>query len=231
MIIDCIGCLHGSAPKLEGGDLLIVTGDLTARDQPDEYSEFFSWLTCQNYTHKILISGNHDKEIENGLDFSFEDERIYYLEDTNMEIEGFKIFGSPWTASFKGINPKCTAFTVRHCDHTDEILGGYWDLIPKDTDILITHGPPFGIFDGVKDRHCDCGYNCMMPTGSKTLLDKVLEIKPKLHVYSHIHEEGGQQMIFKRPGYGDENNTIFINCSIMNENYKPVNQPQRVILK
>lgn len=32
MIIDCIADLHSHYPKLDGGDLLIVAGDLTDRD-------------------------------------------------------------------------------------------------------------------------------------------------------------------------------------------------------
>ena len=62
MIVDCIGCLHGARPHLEGGDLLIVTGDLCARDEYDEYVAFFEWLKKQKYRKKIFISGNHDNK-------------------------------------------------------------------------------------------------------------------------------------------------------------------------
>jgi Calcineurin-like phosphoesterase len=146
MIIDCIGCLHGFRPNLEGGDLLIVTGDLNKSDKIDQYSDFFSWFACQNYSYKVMIAGNHDTEIFHGLDFSFPDERIYYLEDFAVEIEGLKIWGTPWSHRFIGINPKCCAFT--YFDETwfyDEKVS----KIPHDTDIIITHAPAFGILDGI----------------------------------------------------------------------------------
>lgn len=249
MIIDCIGCLHGARPKLEGGDLLIVTGDLTARNMPIEYIDFYEWCKDQPYKKIIIIGGNHDSFIQNlkskffppttyyshceylcdsGTEFEYEKQIHHPASNQHVSIDVLmhekrkvKIWGSPWTAQFKGINPECTAFTVKHFDHTDEVLDEYWNKIPKDTDILITHGPPYGILDKTsRGKH----------VGSHTLLITSMLIEPRLHVFSHIHEEGGQHYIHKRPGYGDENNTHFVNCSIMNENYKPVNKPMRVYL-
>lgn len=224
MIIDCIGCLHGVRPKLEGGDLLIVTGDLTSHDEEEQHFAFNEWLEKQPYKKIILIAGNHDTWIEKNECAGFSDydgQKVEYLCDSGTEFEGLKIWGSPWTAQFKGINPKCTAFTVKNHDHTEEVLSECWNKIPLNTDILVTHGPPFGIFDRPNRDQC---------VGSQSLLEKVLELKPRLHVFSHIHEEGGKQVIFKRPGYGDENNTRFVNCSIMSDNYRPDNEPIRVIL-
>ena len=64
MIIDCISDLHGHFPDLRGGDLLLIAGDLTARDIEPEYFKFFDWLDEQKYRKKILIAGNHDMEIQ-----------------------------------------------------------------------------------------------------------------------------------------------------------------------
>ena len=56
MIIDCISDLHGYYPELEGGDLLIVAGDLTARDDENEHEiEFAQWFLTQRYKYKIFI--------------------------------------------------------------------------------------------------------------------------------------------------------------------------------
>jgi len=66
-IIDCISDCHGHYPELEGGDLLIVAGDFTARDEPVEYLKFNQWLREQNYKKKILIAGNHDNCVQNGI--------------------------------------------------------------------------------------------------------------------------------------------------------------------
>lgn len=223
MIIDCIGCLHGYKPKLEGGDLLIVSGDLTGRDRIEEYSDFFAWLSKQDYKDKVLIAGNHDGEIDKGLDFDIVDEHIHYLEDSGIEVQGLKIWGSPWTAWFKGINPKCTAYTMCFGCDTEDHLMDCWSEIPHDTDILVTHSPPYGILDAIPMED-----GSEFHAGSKSLYSwlKYVE-RPRLHVFSHIHEGYGQTEHF--PTYEDKM-MISVNCSIMNARYKPVNAPIRVIL-
>lgn len=219
MIIDCISDLHGFYPKLKGGDLLIVAGDLTARDQINQYVEFYIWLDKQAYKYKILIAGNHDNEIQKGLDYEFANENIYYLKDSAVEIEGLKIWGSPWTKTFPGINPQCKAFTV----DTEEELAQKWTLIPDDIDILITHSPPYGIFDEIKKIKFSGRSSDIENVGSISLREHVLaRIKPKLHVFGHIHEWGGDSV--------DCITTKFINASHVNEHYQPVNKPVRIIL-
>lgn len=229
MIIDCIADLHGHYPKLEGGDLLIVAGDWTTSDKPHEVLEFGLWINNQKYKRKIVIAGNHDNMIQ-------ETPRIFeglpnfvltYLCDSGTEFEGLKIWGSPWTKTFPGMNPHCKAFT---CD-TEEELAEKWALIPEDTDILITHGPPYGIMDAVH-REVFCGGRGGW-VGSESLLEKVFRIRPKLHVFGHIHEGYGRYNHTPREG-SSENLGItpvtFVNCSHVNERYKPVNKPVRVVL-
>jgi Icc-related predicted phosphoesterase len=220
MIIDCISDLHGVYPKLLGGDLLIVAGDLTASDYPSQYEHFEKeWLRFQKYKKRIVIAGNHDDYISkcNWVSRS----SYEYLCDSGTEFEGLKIWGSPWSLWFEGINPHCKAFTGSEDD-----LKAKYALIPDDVDILITHCPPYMILDSVKDRNCPCGFECSIPTGSKSLLEELdNRIKPKLHVFGHIHEHGGKQLIFKRPGHGMENNTICVNASIIDECYIKRNDP------
>ena len=215
MIIDWIGCCHGHFPKLEGGDLLIVTGDLTAGDLHIEYQNFFQWLKNQNYKKKIFIAGNHDNRL---TDFYCTDEELNHFEylcDSGTEFENLRIWGSPWTKTFPGMNPKCKAFTV----DTEEELAEKWALIPEDVHILITHTPPYGILDGI-----DIEDGSFFHVGSKTLFQN-WDGGLKLHIFSHIHE-----------GYGEVkgNNGIFpyhyVNCSHVNERYQPVNKPVRNIL-
>lgn len=226
MIIDCIGCLHGARPKLEGGDLLIVTGDLTARDEPDQYLKFNDWLKIQDYKKKIIIAGNHDNCLQTGISvfvnpllsksmLPIYGPDVIYLYDSGTEFEGLKIWGSPWSKTFKGINPHCKAFTV----DAEEELAKKWDQIPDDIDILITHSPPFGILDGIP-----IGDGSLFHVGSHSLYERYEKYedwkKPVLHIFSHIHE-----------GYGKQGgDTIFVNCSIMNARYKPVNAPIRIWL-
>jgi|ERR1700743_2743926 Icc-related predicted phosphoesterase len=221
MIIDCIGCLHGYYPKLEGGDLLIITGDLTKGDRSKEYEDFNTWLLGQEYKKKIVIAGNHDNFLMKKETAKLVCMGAEYLCDSGTEFEGLKIWGSPWIAQFPGINPKCCAFTVRKFDHTDEILDEYWKNIPENIDILITHGPPYGILDGISNED-----GSDFHAGSASLRNIVLSNlrmpKLKFHIFSHIHEQGGK--IF------ESTLTKFVNCSIMNEKYKPVNKPVRIIL-
>lgn len=224
MIIDCISDLHGHYPKLEGGDLLIVAGDLTARDTLDEHADFKLWLYEQPYRKKIIIAGNHDNHFvglpsdpyifssynkKTGEQLSYAE----YLCDSGTEYEGLRIWGSPWTKTFPGMNPHCKAFT---CD-TEEELVEKWALIPTNIDILITHGPMFQILDANKDG-CPCG--------STSLRDHIDRIKPRFHIFGHIHEQGGQQLMYKHTGP----NTWCANCSYVNERYEPVNKPVRIEL-
>ncbi len=206
MIIDCISDLHGAFPELEGGDLLIVAGDLTARDNEIGYLRFFEWLTKQSYRKIIFIAGNHDGYLEKYQPtYAYQ---IQYLRDSSTEFEGLKIWGSPWTPTF------CDWHFMKN---RGEDIREKWDLIPDDTDILITHGPPWGFRDVPKisltrkDKHCGC----------MDLLEAVARVKPKLHVFGHIHG-----------GYGMEEarGTKFVNAAIMTEDYEPLNKPIRIEL-
>ena len=215
MIIDCISDLHGALPKLEGGDLLIIAGDLTASDKLIQYEQFFAWLELQSYTKKVVIPGNHDKLIAKGkIPWStIPDGPTSLLLDSGTEFQGLKIWGNPWTRYFLGVNPHCDAFMWHHGVTEQEKL----DLIPPETDILITHSPPKGILDhsGNSERY-----------GSRQLADWVMRFKPKLHIFGHIHEGYGR--------YQSENTkyepTIFINAALMNIEYDPVNLPIRLVI-
>lgn len=220
MIIDCVSDLHGFYPQLPGGDLLIVAGDLTSREESEKYNVYFTWLHDQNYKKKVLICGNHDNLMIDTPPktirwFEKHSEICEYLCDSRTEFEGLKIWGSPWTNTFEGINPKCCAFTV----DTDEELSEKWELIPEDIDILITHCPPFGIFDSVP--YMISGE--MIETGSISLRNKVVGMPNlKLHVFGHIHEHGGKIL--------DTTICKFVNASHVNEKYKPVNGFVRIEL-
>lgn len=215
MIIDCISDPHGYYPKLEGGDLLIVAGDLTDDDSVLEHSRFQLWLHDQNYRKKIVISGNHDRRLESlGFDSVYRQYKELgedYLCDSGTEFEGLKIWGSPWTPFFTGVNPHCTTFML-----PEEELEAKWALIPDGIDILVTHGPPFTIRDKtVRGKQA----------GSPSLLAEHLKrLRPNLWVFGHIHEDYG------REGPYEWNNTLYVNASIVNERYNPVNNPIRVIL-
>jgi Icc-related predicted phosphoesterase len=248
MIIDCISDLHGHYPELEGGDLLIVAGDLTSRNTIYEHAEFLGWLNSQNYKKRIFIAGNHDNNVDKKFDW---DESIVYLCDSGTDFEceedlpcnfcgeknkcahtsicqkpikkKLKIWGSPWTPLFDGVDPRCTAFMLPEAE-----LEAKFALIPDDVDILVTHGPPFGILDwNAKGRLC----------GSQSLFERARSLKSlKLHVFGHIHEAYSfitpDNLKVVNPDHFPKtfaNMPYIVNCSHVNERYEPVNKPIRVI--
>lgn len=218
MKITCIGCTHGYFPDLDGGDLLIITGDLTARDTGSGRLMFLYWLSEQKYRKIIWIAGNHDNSL---VDIKFTKSRedsAEYLCDSGTEFEGLKIWGLPWSLTFPNINPHCTAFTCTEAEMAEHVA-----KIPFDTDIIISHAPMYGIHDEISSH---LKTKNKIYTGSTSLRNRVEEIMPKLFVCSHIHENGGQYLLLK----GDGKNTHCINCSIMNEHYKPVNKPMSIEL-
>lgn len=206
MIIDCISDLHGYFPELEGGDLLIIGGDITAWDLPYEWKTFNDWLINQKYKKIILIAGNHDYYLAK----KNADRRFFsvgeYLMDAGTTYEGLKIWGSPWTPTFHN-----WAFMK---DRGPE-LRAVWDKIPLDTDILITHGPPCGILDEVDGKNVGC----------EELRIVVEKVKPKVHIFGHIHGGYGQ-MTLKCPG----SDVKCFNCSLMNGDYESINKPTRIEL-
>lgn len=209
MDITCVSDLHGYYPELPGGDLLIVAGDLTARNKFIEYSEWYKWLEKQDYKKIVWIAGNHDNLVQNRQFSPVEDDVIEYLCDSGTEFDGLKIWGSPWTSTFPGMNPHCKAFT---CE-TDSELAEKWALIPNDIDILVTHSPSQGVLDEVNYRSC----------GSTSLIKPMIHSGCKLHVFGHIHESYGK---FYNPILG----ITYVNASHVNERYQPVNKPVRILL-
>lgn len=233
MIIDCIADIHGFEPKLPGGDVLILAGDYTAADKMTQWGKFFEWLKKQPYQKKVLIAGNHDgffessfpktqkeaddfKEIQEFLIEIGQIERpdFEYLCDSGTELmvngSQLKIWGTPWTPLFHGVNPKCTAFML-----DESKLDEKFKCIPNDIDILISHGPMRHMLDSNYD-----GYAC----GSFSLKKHIDRVKPLFFICGHIHEQGGSALNYKH----DDKVTWCVNCSYVNEKYKPVNSYFRI---
>lgn len=230
MIIDCCSDLHGEYPTLMGGDLLIVAGDITACDKLNQWKEFFQWLKKQPYDKKIVIAGNHDgffksgfpmnqkeandlKEVQDFLKVMGEDIDVdfEYLCDFGTEYKGLKIYGSPWTPEFCNWH-----FMLPRGEQLKE----KWDLIPDDTDILITHGPAMGILDSVYR----VAYSKLDRVGCADLRDAVERVRPKLHVFGHIHASYGHTILKL-----EDKHVICVNAAHMNEDYEAVNPPIRII--
>lgn len=210
--ICCISDLHGSYPDLNGGDVLICAGDCTARDRVIDWMEFFDWFKAQDYKHKVLVGGNHDGYLERCISSKderellgngYEDQGFEYLCDSGIEIEGLKIWGSPWTPRFCDWHFMLTR---------GERIRQKWAMIPDDTNILVTHGPAHGCLDKAK-RDNERGYQRV---GCADLAMRLQDLKDlKAHVFGHIHEEYGTK----------EGRYLSVNCALMNERYEFVNKP------
>ena len=188
------------SPLQENLDMIIHTGDAgTSRDishNDGEIRDFLQWYSSLPVKYKLFIPGNHDTSIGQNLwkaDKVLEEYDIHMLINKTIEIEGVKIFGSPYTPAF-GFG---WAFnSQRHK------IQKHWNLIEEGTDIVAVHGPPKGMLDLNKEYiSCGCG----------TLTYILGQIKPKYCLFGHIHEDGGK--LLQDNKYPD---TTFINGSAVN---------------
>lgn len=187
--------------QLPKGDLLIHAGDVSSRGTELEIRDFLNWFAKQDFLHKIFVAGNHDFFFERASESFIKNlipENVIYLNDEVVEIEGIKIWGSP-------IQPWFFDWAFQRQRGSD--IDKHWQLIPDYTDILITHGPAYGILDKtIKGELAGC----------KDLLNRIKKINPDYFICGHIHEAAGMQK------HGE---TTFINASVLDVKYKLVNSP------
>lgn len=198
-------------------DILIHAGDFCSSGTSGEYDKFIKWFSSQTTAkHKIFIAGNHDHWMQRAWELKVPS-NVIYLRDSGIEIEGLKIYGTPWTNYFCG-------WAFNGLDHNPgpknnypggpgekampnedmPLLASKYGLIPNDLDILISHGPPYGILD-----ENGIGQSC----GSHSLLDKIIQCKPKHVIFGHIHPSRGWSEKTKE-------NIQFWNVCSVDEDYK-----------
>ena len=203
MKIVAISDTHGKHRHLNlpTGDMIIHAGDVSSRGLKTEVTDFLEWFGELDFQYKIFIAGNHDfyfeketaKEIEQIIPSD-----VIYLNDSGITIEGIKIWGSP-------VQPWFFDWAFNRKRGTE--IAEHWKLIPEGTDILVTHGPAFGVLDKtVRGEEVGC----------EELLDFIKKVKPKIHIAGHIHEAYGGVEKF---------GTYFINASVLDVNYRLVNLP------
>ena len=203
MRLVCISDTHGRHDfPVPEGDVLVHGGDLTAGGSLDEIAKAHAWLASLPHAHKVVIAGNHDHAFERSpLDARALMRDVTYLEDEAYAIDGVRFYGSPWQPRFFD-----WAFNLDR----GPALAAVWAKIPDDTDVLITHGPPHGILDVIHSgEHVGC----------EALRDALPRIRPRVHVFGHIHEAYGE---LARDG------TRYVNASTCTLRYEP-HQPPIVV--
>lgn len=206
MKIACISDTHGNHYQIDknlfdGCQMVIHAGDFTYFSQ-ELSAGFFRWFESLDVPEKILISGNHDtlaefdRKVFDKL-LNLEAPSVIYLQDSEyISNSGLKVYGSPWTPRFYD-----WAFNA------DQDIQDKWAAIPTDTDILVTHGPPYGVLDRANYKHLGCPHLRYRQFNLSNF---------KLHVYGHIHAGHGRLI---RDGIE------FVNAAMVNEKYHLVHKP------
>lgn len=180
---------HHLLHNLPPADMLIHSGDVSFAGSQNEIREFITWFGALPYRYKIFIAGNHDNCL---FDENIErlPDKCFCLCNSGITIEDVKFYGVPMFME--------DVFSDNYDKKIQEI--------PKGTDVLITHQPPHGILDS----SANCNY------GNRNLLKKVLGIKPRYHLFGHIHDAYGTHR---------DSHTTFVNAAVLDPQYQLVNKP------
>ncbi|KJZ73116.1 hypothetical protein HIM_07500 [Hirsutella minnesotensis 3608] len=211
--IVCIADTHNKRPAVLDGDIVIHAGDLTENGSFDEMQEGLRWLSSLPHAHKVLVAGNHDLLLDDAFLAKYPERRyghektrhdldwgdVVYLQDSAVTLEiprvepgegahdgtpeadrpgvrRITIFGSPWTPKY-GIS--AFQYPPNNTTHWENVFQD----IPKDIDIIITHGPPRLHLDKRDFHRAGCPY----------LAEEIYRIRPRLNVFGHIHASYGRE--------------------------------------
>jgi Icc-related predicted phosphoesterase len=199
---------HGETPAVPMADVLVHCGDVTLAGTPGELHAFCDWLEALPHPNKVVIAGNHDFCIENKQDADESraaKERLKslctFLENEAAVVAGLKFYGSPHS-------PWIREGRRMSYQNSSENLEPAWAKIPNDVDVLITHTPPKGFGDRIL-----LGVN----VGCPALERRIREVKPRYHLFGHIHEAYGI--------YESSFGCVFVNAAICNLLYEPSHAP------
>lgn len=189
--------------KIEPTDILVHAGDSTnyrdAYRNEQEFRPFLEWFSTRDAKYKVMIAGNHDRcLLTKYWKDAVKEAGIIYLEHEYYEIEGRKLFASPFVPIYGDWN-----FMISR-----DKLGRYWEVLEPGIDLLITHGPPKGILDLSEDTSHTLEF-----CGDSALMKAVNRVKPKYHVFGHLHNSSG----IINYGYRIMEDTTFINASMVED--------------
>ncbi|MFK8001594.1 MAG: metallophosphatase domain-containing protein [Polyangiales bacterium] len=160
--------------ELPDGDVFVHAGDLLRAGTLEELEGVAKWIRGLPHPHKVIVAGNHDG--------CFQHSRAealallgdaHYLEDSGVRIEEVEFWGSPWQPAYND-----WAYNLPR----GAPLAEKWSLIPTSTQVLVTHSPPAGFGDrGPVPGRLGCA----------DLRARLHEVQPALHLFGHIHQDGG----------------------------------------
>lgn len=160
--------------QVPDGDVFVHAGDLLRGGTLDELGPVADWIQRLPHRHKVVVAGNHDWCFVNDRDAACERlGEVIYLQDAGITIDGVRFWGSPWQPEYND-----WAFNLPR----GPALAEKWSKIPEGLDVLITHGPPRGFGDAGPTEH---------RAGCKDLLERVRQVRPRVHLFGHIHQDGG----------------------------------------
>ncbi|KAJ3536926.1 hypothetical protein NMY22_g5814 [Coprinellus aureogranulatus] len=233
----CISDTHSRFPDVPAGDVLLHAGDLSSWGYPAQVQQVFDWLMDLPHPVKIVIAGNHDLCLDTNLHGVFENEvfeviramrnsdhlqaelriirqfvrseqvkerGVYYLEHEGLEFstrgERWKVYGSPAA-------PRYASGAFQYED--ESTAQAIYDNIPSDTEILLTHTPPFGVLDLSKKGK---------KAGCRCLGERLANLhRCRLHVFGHMHEAFGAEILSTPDGQ-----RVAVNAAVASRKSKPI---------
>ena len=187
MRIVCISDTHEQhrEANIPLGDLLIHAGDLTQfSKRSGVIVDFNRWLGELPHPHKIVIFGNHDYALEAEPQLRAQITNATILVNEAALVCGIHVWGSPTTSLYGG------AFGASLAKDRERV----YSMMPPETEIVVTHSPPEGVLDGVVSRGCP------------ELRRAIERVRPRLHVFGHVHESYGLERTAK---------TTFVNAALI----------------
>jgi Icc-related predicted phosphoesterase len=222
VLISDTHCRHDF--KIPEGDVLVHAGDLTMMGSLAEVTKVAAWLkdvrTSHKFQHVLVAPGNHDWMAERDpalIQTLMQEAGCTYLHHQSHVIDDLKFFLS-------GYSPRFYDWAL-NVDR-GPALAALWSQIPEDTNVLVTHGPPYGRRDACR-RGDDEDYGTLYGgdirykvehVGCRDLSHKITELKAlRLHVFGHIHHQYGHET--------GADGIIYANASICDSSYWPSNEP------
>ncbi len=187
-------------------DVFVHAGDITGRGSLQEAAVFATKLrermdSPDGPQHAIIVPGNHDEcfELFTEPTLALFGPRVHVLLNDSLTLDGICFFGSPWTPPFM----------QWHFMANEQRLAALYEAMPSTVDVLVTHGPPYGVLDpGWQAAH----------VGSTALASAVSGRTVQHHVFGHLHAAGGRMV--------QQGHTTFYNVAACNDAYQLVNQPR-----